>query len=127
MRNILVIASCVISVATGLILARSGKTSTSNPSPEKHVPLVGLSLDTLKEERWQSDRDLFEKGIKSLGGKLLIQSANGDDTRQIADIQALISRHVDALVIVPHNGAAMAKAVNLAHDAGIPVLSRMIV
>jgi D-xylose transport system substrate-binding protein len=35
----------------------------------------------------------------------------------------LISRRVDVLVIVPHNGAAMAKAVNMAHDAGIPVLA----
>ncbi len=38
-------------------------------------------------------------------------------------MQALISRRVDVLVIVPHNGAAMAKAVNMAHDAGIPVLA----
>jgi D-xylose transport system substrate-binding protein len=35
----------------------------------------------------------------------------------------LISRRVDVLVIVPHNGGAMAKAVNMAHDAGIPVLA----
>ncbi len=30
---------------------------------------------------------------------------------------------MDVLVIVPHNGGAMAKAVNMAHDAGIPVLA----
>ncbi len=39
------------------------------------------------------------------------------------DVQALISRRVNSIVIVPHNGAAMAKAVDFAHEAGIPVIS----
>jgi D-xylose transport system substrate-binding protein len=121
MRIFLVLACCVVSILSGLLLARGGKSSET--IPRNRVPLIGLSLDTLKEERWQADRDLFEKRIRSLGGELLVQSANSDDTRQIADVQALISRRVDALVIVPHNGAAMAKAVALAHEAGIPVLS----
>ena len=28
---------------------------------------IGLSLDTLKEERWQKDRDLFVAKCKALG------------------------------------------------------------
>jgi D-xylose transport system substrate-binding protein len=121
MRSFLVVVSCLISVITGLILGRGSEPESLVKSPR--TPLIGLSLDTLKEERWQTDRDLFERKIKSLGGELLVQSANSDDARQISDVQALISRGVDALVIVPHNGAAMAKAVSLAHEAGIPVLS----
>jgi D-xylose transport system substrate-binding protein len=39
------------------------------------------------------------------------------------DVQALISRRVGAIIIAPHNGAAMAKAVGMAHEAGIPVIS----
>jgi D-xylose transport system substrate-binding protein len=80
-------------------------------------------MDTLKEERWQGDRDLFVARAGELGADVLVQSANSDDTRQISDVQALISRRVDVLVIVPHNGGAMAKAVNMAHDAGIPVMA----
>src|SRR2546429_1066165 len=86
-------------------------------------PLIGLSMDTLKEERWQGDRDLFVTRARELGADVLVQSANSDDTRQISDVQALISRRVDVLVIVPHNGGAMAKTLNIAHDAGIPVLA----
>ncbi len=94
-------------------------------SPEKRQSklLIGLSLDTLKEERWQTDRNYFVSRVTELGGEVLVQSASGDDTRQISDVQALISRNVDVLVIVPHNGAAMAKAVNMAHEAGIPVIA----
>jgi len=120
-RIFLVLASCITSVVTGLVLSRVGSSPESAKSRTK--PLIGLSMDTLKEERWQGDRDLFVARARELGADVLVQSANSDDTRQISDVQALISRRVDVLVIVPHNGGAMAKAVNMAHDAGIPVLA----
>src|SRR5438093_5418302 len=119
-RIFLVVASCVISVITGFVLSRGGSTTESVKARAK--PLIGLSMDTLKEERWQGDRDLFVARAAELGADVLVQSANSDDTRQIGDVQALISRRVDVLVIVPHNGGPTAKAVNMAHEAGIPVL-----
>ena len=86
-------------------------------------PVIGLSMDTLKEERWQGDRDMFVKRAQELGADVEVLSANSDDSRQIRDVETLITKRVDALVIIPHDGAAMAKAVYLAHDAGIPVLA----
>ena len=120
-RNWLVVASCAASVALGLTLARrGGGPVATGPSAR---PLIGLSLDTLKEERWQRDKAAFEAKAADLGVDLLVQAANSDDTRQMQDVQALISRHVGVIIIAPHNGAAMAKAVTLAHEAGIPVIS----
>lgn len=89
----------------------------------KEKPLIGLSLDTLKEERWQHDRDTFTEEAERLGAKVIVQSANSDDTRQVRDVESLISRGVDVLVIVPHNGAAMTRAVKSANEAKIPVIS----
>ncbi len=43
---------------------------------------IGLSLDTLKEERWQHDRDLFVAKAKALGADVLVQAANSDDALQ---------------------------------------------
>ena len=86
-------------------------------------PVIGLSLDTLKEERWQRDRDLFVAEAKKLGAEVIVQSANSDDTRQLRDIESLISREVDVLVVAPHNGAAMSRAVKSAKEAGIPVIA----
>lgn len=121
LRVFLVIASCLVSVTMGWVLSqRSGSDQTASTS---HGTLIGLSLDTLKEERWQKDRDLFVSKAKELGADVLVQAANSDDAHQIEDIQSLISNKVNALVIVPHNGAAMAKGVALAHDAGIPVIA----
>jgi D-xylose transport system substrate-binding protein len=89
----------------------------------KDKPVIGLSLDTLKEERWQRDRDTFIAAAEKLGARVIVQSANSDDTRQVRDVESLISRNVDVLVIVPHNGAAMSRAVKSANDAKIPVIA----
>ncbi len=120
-RITLVIVSCALSVITGLIVSRGGP--PKNLAPIRSRPLIGLSMDTLKEERWQSDRDLFVKRATELGADASVLAANSDDTRQLRDVESLITNKVDALVIIPHNGAAMAKAVEMAAAAGIPVLS----
>jgi D-xylose transport system substrate-binding protein len=121
-KSSLVVVSLFLSILIGLFLGKnSGAGGESATGRER--PLIGLSLDTLKEARWQADAELFTKRCEELGAEVLVQSANGDDTRQINDVQSLISRKVDVIVIVPHDGAAMAKGVELAHEAGIPVIA----
>jgi D-xylose transport system substrate-binding protein len=120
LRVALVLTSCLLSVITGLVLSRGGGGKTETP---RERPLIGLSMDTLKEERWQGDRDMFTARARELGAEVQVQDANSDDVRQIKDVEALITKGVDALVIIPHDGAACAKAVNLAREAGIPVLA----
>ena len=121
LRITLVLLSCILSALTGLVLSR--RAGSGEKATVRSRPLIGLSMDTLKEERWQGDRDMFVKRAGELGADVEILSANSDDTRQIKDVEALITKGVDALVIIPHDGAACAKAVELAHQSGIPVLA----
>lgn len=122
LRFTLVIVSCLLSVLIGLVLSRGGRGGES-PRGGRTRPLIGLSMDTLKEERWQGDRDMFVQRANELGADVEYLSANSDDNRQIKDVEALITKKIDALVIIPHDGAACAKAVELAHQAGVPVLA----
>ena len=119
-RILLVVASLVASVLIGLSLASRGPGATAARDDQV---TIGLSLDTLKEARWQADRDMFVKRAGQLGARVLVLAANNDDTVQVGDVEKLITNGVDVLVIVPHDGTAMAKAVKLAHDAGIPVIA----
>jgi len=123
LRLILVLLSCAISVVTGLVLSRGGGGAGSSPTAGRARPLIGLSMDTLKEERWMMDRDRFLAKAEALGADVMVLSANSSDSQQITDVQSMITAKVAALVIIPHDGAAMAKAVNMAHEASIPVLS----
>jgi D-xylose transport system substrate-binding protein len=122
-RTGLMVLSFALSIAIGLVLGRGRDPAAETGSaPNAHL-LVGLSMDTLKEARWQRDRDMMLARAASQGAEVLVQSANSDDARQIADIEGLLTRHVDVLVIIPHDGTAMAKAVRLAHEAGVPVIA----
>jgi len=84
---------------------------------------IGFSMDTLLEERWLKDRELFKAAVEALGAQVDIMAANGDDAVQIAQAETLISRGIDLLVVVPHNAEAMATIVEKAHAAGIKVLA----
>jgi D-xylose transport system substrate-binding protein len=119
-RLLLVAASLLLSVLIGLSLARGG--SRPGSAVDDGI-VIGLSLDTLKEARWQADREMFVRRAGELGAQVRVLAANSDDTVQIGDVEKLITNGVDVLVIVPHDGTAMAKAVKMAHDAGIPVIA----
>lgn len=111
----------------GLLLSRQGRSADAPGGGGRGSGggriVIGLSLDTLKEERWQRDRAAFVARAKALGAEVIDLSANSNDTQQVRDVESLITAAVKVLVIVPHNGAAMAKAVGLAHAAGIPVIA----
>jgi D-xylose transport system substrate-binding protein len=123
-RTFLVLFSLALSIALGLLLARGGSADVAHDGAARRArPRLGLSLDTLKEARWQADREAFVKRAEQLGAEVLVQAANSDDAKQIADVKALLTSDIDALVVVPHDGKAMAEAVRLAHAADVPVLA----
>lgn len=84
---------------------------------------IGLSMDTLKEERWQRDRDLFVQRAKELGAEVLVQASNGNDTLQNSQAENLLTQGVDILVVVPHNGMTASAIVKAAHKAGKKVIA----
>ncbi len=121
-RNGLVVLSLALSILIGISLSRSGASGeVAGPSDDGLV--IGLSMDTLKEARWQKDRDLFVSRAEELGATVLVQSANSDDTRQIQDVKSLLANDIDVLVLIPHDGVAMAEGVRLAREAGVPVIA----
>jgi D-xylose transport system substrate-binding protein len=123
LRNILLVVSLALSIVIGILVSQHGGSGTAATAGSAHTLTIGLSLDTLKEERWQSDRDRFVQRCRELHAQVLVQSANSDDSVQMQNIQSLLSSHIDCLVIVPHDGEAMAQAVTQAKAMGIPVIA----
>ncbi|MCA1643393.1 MAG: substrate-binding domain-containing protein [Acidobacteria bacterium] len=84
---------------------------------------IGFSMDTVKEERWQRDRELVAKRAAELGADVLIDVANGDDRVQINQAENMLTKGIDVLIVAPHNGVAAAAIVESAHRQGVPVVS----
>jgi D-xylose transport system substrate-binding protein len=100
--------------------AKTGETKA--PAGEKQI-VIGFSMDTLKEERWQRDRDEVVKAAEKMGAKVLVQAANGNDALQNSQAENLLTQGVNVLLVAPHNGKTAATIVEAAHKAGVPVIA----
>lgn len=108
-------------VLAAAVASSFGLAPQAHASPEK--PVIGFSIDDLRVERWARDRDYFVAAAEKLGGKVYVQSADASEERQVAQIENLISRGVDVLVIVPFNSKVLGNVVAEAHKNGIKVVS----
>ena len=86
-------------------------------------PKIGFSIDDLRLERWSRDRDYFVAAAEKMDAKVFVQSADANEQKQISQIENLISRGVDVIVIVPFNATVLTNAVAEAKKAGIKVVS----
>lgn len=84
---------------------------------------IGMSIDDLRLERWQKDRDIFVKKAESLGAEVFVQSANGDATAQISQIENMLNKDIDVLVIIPFNGEVLSNVISEAKKEGVKVLA----
>lgn len=84
---------------------------------------IGFSMDTLKEERWQRDKDLVEQRAKELGAEVVTQVADNNNDAQVKQAENLLSQGVDVLIVIPHDGTVAASIVDAAKRQGVPVIS----
>jgi D-xylose transport system substrate-binding protein len=123
-----IIVVCLLLAGTFTSACVSGTQQTNTAvqrkkkGPKEPV-VIGFSMDTLKEERWQRDKVLVEKRAKEVGAQLHLQVANGDDSQQIKQAENLLTQGVDVLIVAPHNGEVAASIVEAAHRQGVPVIS----
>ena len=89
----------------------------------KEHPVIGFCIDDLRVERWSRDRDYFVAAAEKLGATVSVQSANASAERQNAQIENLIARNVDLIVIVPFNSKTLGNVIAEAKKAGIKVVS----
>lgn len=106
------------SIVAALMTFASGHASADAKNPK-----IGFSIDDLRVERWARDRDYFVAAATQLGAKVFVQSADANEQKQIAQIENLIARGVDVLVIVPYNATVLNNAIKEAKKAKIKVVS----
>ncbi len=100
---------------------QSGSNSTT-ADPGKKVK-IGFSMATVKEERWQRDRDAFEAHCKKISVECVITVADNSSDRQANDVDNLLTQGVDVLVIAPQNATQAASLVDKAKTQNVPVIS----
>jgi putative multiple sugar transport system substrate-binding protein len=78
---------------------------------------------TRQEPRWIQDETRFRDAFAEAGVDVEILFSEGDSSRELANVQDLITRGVEVIIITPHDATAAAAAAEAAADAGVKVIS----
>jgi len=84
---------------------------------------IGLLLDSVAEERWKRDRELFTERAKELDADVVAREANRDPALQEQQARELLNEGVKALVIVPSDTEKAGAIVTAAAEKKVPVIS----
>lgn len=97
--------------------------TTTDTSTETSQKTVGLVLSTLDNPFFVTLRDGAQEKADELGYSLTILDSQNDSAKELSNIEDLISRKVDLILINPTDSDAVGNAIKLANDANIPVIT----
>jgi D-xylose transport system substrate-binding protein len=98
---------------------------TGSKKPEDSQIRIGFSAasDTFLLERWNKDIKVFTSEANELGAEVILAKSPGNALGQIPQIQYLLEKSIDVLVVIPQDMDLLAGVLKKCMDRGIPVLS----
>ena len=97
--------------------------SGGETAPVEVAGKVGIVLPTKDEPRWVQDETRFKEALAAAGYEVEILFSQGDSAKEKANVEDLITKGVQVLIITPHDGTAAAAAAEAAQAAGVKVIS----
>ena len=97
--------------------------SCGSETDEEGTGTVGIAMPTKSSERWVVDGDNMKKEFESLGYQVDMQYAEDVVENQISQIENMITKGVDILVIASIDGEARTEVLDQAENQDIPVIA----
>lgn len=110
----------ILTLALVLTLTLTGCGTTTD---ENSKGLVGIAMPTQSAERWIADGANMVKVLEDLGYETDLQYAEDVVQNQISQIENMITKGVDVLVIASIDGSALTDVLEKAHEEGISVVA----
>lgn len=98
-------------------------TACSDSSGGKAGVSVGIVLPTKDEPRWVQDETRFKDALADSEYTTEILFSQGSSAKEKENVETLISKGIEVLIIAPHDGAAAGAAVEAAKKEGITVIA----
>ena len=117
-KNLIYKLLAVVMLAS-LVLTACG-TSGDAGSDQK---MVGISMPTKTSTRWISDGESMVKSFEELGYATDLQFADNDIPNQIAQIENMVTKGADVLVIAAIDGSTLSDVLGKAKEAGVLVIA----
>jgi putative multiple sugar transport system substrate-binding protein len=101
----------------------AGSSSGESGAGEEGTGVIGVAMPTQTSERWIADGDAVKSGLEAAGYEVDLQFGNDDIPTQQQQIDQMINKDVDLLIIASIDGTALATQLQAAADADIPVIA----
>ncbi|RIV37580.1 multiple monosaccharide ABC transporter substrate-binding protein [Micromonospora radicis] len=100
-----------------------GAGSGGNDSDKPADLTIGVSMPTQTSERWIADGNSVKEKLEAKGYKVDLQYAGDDIPTQSQQVDQMILRGADVLIIAAIDGTALSGQLQAAADAKIPVIA----
>ncbi|MCZ4066066.1 sugar ABC transporter substrate-binding protein [Microbacterium sp. H37-C3] len=85
--------------------------------------LIGVAMPTKSSERWIQDGNAVKKALEDQGYQVDLQYAEDDIPTQVSQIENMITKGAEALIVASIDGTTLTEALQNAADAEIPVIA----
>ncbi|MGI1820641.1 ribose ABC transporter substrate-binding protein RbsB [Exiguobacterium sp. TRN 1102] len=97
--------------------------STSETETKDGDYEIGLSISTLNNPFFVALKEGAEEQANEMDATLSVADAQNDAAKQVNDVEDMIQKGMDLILINPTDSEAVGAAVQAANDAGIPVIT----
>lgn len=84
---------------------------------------IGLSISTLNNPFFVDLKNGVEEQAKELGYEVIVYDAQDESSKQLSNVEDLISKGVDVIIINPTDSDAVGAAIEAANEADIPIIT----
>ena len=99
------------------------KPAAPTPVPAAKAYTLGLSLSTLNNPFFVTLKEGAEAAADAAGVELIVVDAQDDPAKEATNVEDLIQKGVDALLVNPTDADAIVPSIQKANEAGIPVFT----
>jgi putative multiple sugar transport system substrate-binding protein len=85
--------------------------------------LIGIAMPTRSSERWIADGDALKAYLEGEGYSVDLQYAEDDIPTQVSQVENMITKGAEALIIAAIDGTTLTNVLETAADSEIPVIS----
>ena len=82
--------------------------------------VIGVSWSNFQEERWKTDEAAMKAELAAAGANYVTADARSSPQKQLADIDGLIAKGAEALIVLAKDADAIVPAVAKAKDEASP-------
>ncbi len=115
-------------VAAGALLLSAcsgggGGASTGGGEGGGEGGLIGVAMPTKSSERWIQDGNAVKAALEEAGYQVDLQYAEDDIPTQVSQIENMITKGAEALIVASIDGTTLTEVLQTAADSEIPVIA----